>query len=391
MILKALKYRNSDWSIVSGTTHDEFVEFENINLIVGRNASGKTRLIESLRWISDILDSKINAQVSVYSSPESLSFELVFKNNEDLMEYILVTNTTKDNDYGIAWINVLDEKLFVNKQNRLDRKSGKMYYEQLKGELDFEIDNNRLAIERRDDIQQPFFKTLHDWGRNLSHYSFGGNMGKGLFAESPTFSDKLTFKNSNNVKQIFSRGESEFMEIFKQNVIEDMRSIDYILDDIFATNDKIKTSLKILYVKESDLDQNTFFENMSQGMARAFSLIVQLNYSLMAKIPSCILIDDIGEGLDYERSRSLIELIIKKVEGSIIQLFMTTNDRFVMNSVPLKYWSVIHREGNKSVFYNYQNSKKTFDDFAFTGLNNFDFFATDFYRMGFEEFIETVQ
>jgi AAA15 family ATPase/GTPase len=391
MILKALKYGTSNWSIASGTTHDDFVEFENINLIVGRNASGKTRLIESLRWISDILDSKINAQLGVYNSPESLSFELVFKNNEDLMEYILVTNTTKDNDYEVDWINILDEKLFVNKQNKLDRKAGKLYYEQLEGTLEFKVDNNHLAIERGDDRQQPFFKILHDWGRNLSHYSFGGNMGKGIFSESPTFSGKLTFKNSNNVKQIFSKGESEFMEIFKQNVIEDMRRIDYILDDIFTTDDKIKTSLKILYVKESDLEKNTFFEEMSQGMARAFSLIVQLNYSLMAKIPSCILIDDIGEGLDYERSKSLIDLIIKKVEGSNIQLFMTTNDRFVMNSVPLKYWSVIHREGSKSVFYNYQNSKQTFDDFAFTGLNNFDFFATDFYRQGFEEFIATAQ
>jgi AAA15 family ATPase/GTPase len=140
-----------------------------------------------------------------------------------------------------------------------------------------------------------------------------------------------------------------------------------------------------------DLPFSTYFEDMSQGMARAFSLIVQLNYSLMAKIPSCILIDDIGEGLDYDRSRKLIELIIEKAEGSNIQVFMTTNDRFVMNSVPLKYWSVIHREGNKSVFYNYQNSKQTFDDFAFTGLNNFDFFATEFYRQGFEEFIATAQ
>ena len=389
MILKALKYGSSNWSIASGATHDDFVAFENINLIVGRNASGKTRFIDVVRWISDILDSKLNAELSVYNSPESLSFELVFKSNEDLIQYILVTDTESE-DFGINWIDILDEKLFINGQNKLDRKLGQLYYEQLKDTLDFEVDKHYLAIDRRDDKQQPFFKLLHDWGRDLSHYSFGGNMGKrkNNYSEPPELSDTVNFKNSHKVKQIYSRGNNEFGEMFKHTIIDDMKCIDYFLNDINAT-DNVKTSLRVLLVEEADLKEATYFENMSQGMARAFSLLVQLNYSLMAKIPSCILIDDIGEGLDYERSRSLIELIIKKVEGSNIQLFMTTNDRFVMNSVPLKYWSVIHREGNKSVFYNYQNSKQTFDDFALTGFNNFDFFATEFYRLGFEEFIET--
>ena len=51
MILKAMKYKSGwlgKWSIISGTTDDDFVAFENINLIVGRNASGKTRLIDRL-------------------------------------------------------------------------------------------------------------------------------------------------------------------------------------------------------------------------------------------------------------------------------------------------------------------------------------------------------
>jgi hypothetical protein len=40
--------------------------------------------------------------------------------------------------------------------------------------------------------------------------------------------------------------------------------------------------------------------------------------------------------------------------------------------------------------HNTHNSKEIFDDFKFTGLNNFDFFATQFYIEGFgdEENIE---
>jgi hypothetical protein len=102
----------------------------------------------------------------------------------------------------------------------------------------------------------------------------------------------------------------------------------------------------------------------------------------MTKYPSCILIDDIGEGLDYERSASLIKLIIKKVENTSIQLVMATNDRFVMNSVPIEYWSIIDREASHCKFYNQKNSAALFKDFELTGLSNFDFFSSGYFQRG---------
>ncbi len=375
MILKALKYESSNWSIKSGSENKEFVAFENINLFVGRNASGKTRLIDSLRWISDLLDAESNiedvATINTY-------FEVIFKDEQNTIKYNLIF----DDQASIS-----DENLFINNDIKLQRREKKLFYEGLGQNLPFEINERFLAISRRDNLQQPFFEILHNWGKNLAHYSFGGNMGKGQYKMSDwEDTDKINFKNFNKVNVIYNKGTGQFGGEFVRNIINDMRHIDYNLNLILLD---VASKYLFLKVQESDLENETYFEDMSQGMARAFSLIVQLNYSLMAKIPSCILIDDIGEGLDYDRSKKLIELIIEKAEGSNIQVFMTTNDRFVMNSVPLKYWSVIHREGNKSVFYNYQNSKQTFDDFALTGFNNFDFFATEFYRLGFEEFIQT--
>lgn len=382
MILKALKYGSPNWSIASGATHDDFVAFENINLIVGRNASGKTKMIQAIRRIALLFDNESTGGY-IYIGDEGAFYEMIFQNNYDEYQYILqCPNDTIDGK-------IIQERLLVNGQLKLDRLGGTLFYENENKALSFKADDHQLAVARRDSIQQPFFDVLRDWGHNLANYSFGGGMGRANFpAMDKEFNDSIDFKDGNEIRKAYRKGLTQFAPNFEKIIIEDMQILGYDLASIF-----LDSSSKYLHIKvqEKDLKQTTFFENMSQGMARAFSLLVQLNYSIMAKIPSCILIDDIGEGLDYERSRSLIELIIKKVEGSNIQLFMTTNDRFVMNSVPLKYWSVIHREGNKSVFYNYQNSKQTFDDFAFTGLNNFDFFATDFYRIGFEEFIETAQ
>ena len=84
------------------------------------------------------------------------------------------------------------------------------------------------------------------------------------------------------------------------------------------------------------------------------------------------------EGLDFDRSCALIELVMRKVKESSVQLIMATNDRFVMNKVPLETWTLVRRKGGRSEVFNYQNSKKQFDEFKFTGLNNFDFFATNF-------------
>jgi hypothetical protein len=57
---------------------------------------------------------------------------------------------------------------------------------------------------------------------------------------------------------------------------------------------------------------------------------------------------------------------------------MATNDRFVMNSVPIEAWSLLTRSGGDSRVFNYVNSRNLFDDFRFTGMSNFDFFATDY-------------
>jgi predicted ATPase len=102
----------------------------------------------------------------------------------------------------------------------------------------------------------------------------------------------------------------------------------------------------------------------------------------MASPAGSVLIDDIGEGLDFERSLQLIKLLLKKAQGSGVQLIMATNDRFVMNTAPLETWSVLQRSGGDSRVFNYGNSKAKFDEFKFAGMNNFDFFATDFVSDG---------
>ena len=117
---------------------------------------------------------------------------------------------------------------------------------------------------------------------------------------------------------------------------------------------------------------------MSQGMFRALSILIQINYSQLARRAHCILIDDIGEGLDFDRSALLIQLLRRKAKDAAFQLVMSTNDQFVMNHVPLEEWSILQREGSHIHVRNHDNSKEAFKHFRFVGLSNFSFFEMDF-------------
>ena len=80
----------------------------------------------------------------------------------------------------------------------------------------------------------------------------------------------------------------------------------------------------------------------------------------------------------YPKDHPRIDLLRGKAREFGFQLIMSSNDRFVMNKAPLEEWCVLQRRGNRVRVRNYENSREAFEEFKFTGLGNFDFFATDF-------------
>jgi len=373
MKLKSLSYsqhkdKPNRWT-VKGCT------FENIQLIVGKNATGKTRLLNVINGVARILSRQGKLQFL------SGDYNIQFDKKGKLINYVLRYEDGK----------VSFEKFTVNNDVFLKRHrsgKGKIRSIKLKEELEFQIPNDEVAaFAKRDSVQHPFLDDLYAWADNLIHFAFSGNLGQPLLVSSEEALGKMGEidpKNTAAVLQKFKNGKDRFGDDFISSILNDMASIGYEVDNI-----DIEPPISIKFkgiaapigflIKETDLEGPTDQNEMSQGMFRAFSLIVQTNYSQFARIPSCILIDDIGEGLDFERSISLINLITGKVQNTSTQLIMATNDRFVMNAVPLRYWSIIHRSGNTSQMFNRRNSSKIFNEFELTGLNNFDFFSSEYF------------
>lgn len=380
MILKAFKYtRNGgtqwEWTVKGAPANDSALQLGVINLIIGQNATGKSNTLKALRDLADLVSGEKKIDSLLY---KTFSYDVLFDNDGTLLRYVLTVQKGK----------VVDEKLIVGDEVRFDRIGGKMYYELQNEYLPFEMAPEELGVTRIDSKQQKFLEPLYLWGRNMSHYEFGGSLGKNVLIRDLSMAIGETFKprDTEKVSAVFAKAASQFADI-RATVLEDMRKVGYQLTDIKSSPLKnIQVDAYGIAVKEESLADYTDQQEMSQGMFRALSIIIQIEYSLFANLPSCILIDDIGEGLDYERSQKLISLIMQKAQANNLQVIMTSNDRFVMNNIPLQYWHVINRDGMRSVFYNMSNSKAVFDEFSYTGLNNFDFFAKQFYLSGMEAF-----
>jgi hypothetical protein len=372
MKLKSIQYKEYD-----GQDNEWWLEdclLSDVNLMVGKNATGKTRTLNILFALSNFLAGDLKPDF------DSSSFDAIFEDHGKEVKYILrCENQT-----------VIQEQLIQDGRTLLQRRGldskGKIFAYELNTDINFQPPANELAVvTRRDAIQHPFLEKLYNWGQSARYFRFGTPMGQDHLAISDWWEKELNLKNSNQAVAIFKKGESEYGKEYIQLIIEDMRNIGYELEELslYEAEGRVHFEApRITYginLKEKSLEAITFHHNISTGMFRVLSLFIQLNYSLLASLPSCIIIDDIGEGLDYSRSSALIESLIKKMKGTKMQIIMSTNDRFVMNALPLEYWSVIQRFPQKSMIYNYFNSKDLFDKFELTGLSNFDFFSSNYF------------
>lgn len=368
----------------------EFIEFENDpqewkleglslgqrNLIVGKNASGKSRTLNVIGALASNLAGL---------NPPSISgnYNVIFDNDGKIIEYQLKYNESE----------VSEEKLTIGGTvllSRGDGGKGTIFAEALDGgkNIDFQTPPSGLAVvSRRDTIQHKFLEPLYEWGISLRHYHFGGKLGKehfAVFVEKGKGNVKIDDRDENQIVALYRQAMKEFNDDFRASIINDMREIDYEIEEIGL---RAPVSIRIIsgpgeligiYVKEKGLKGITDQHSMSQGMFRVLSILIQINYSQMAKKSSCILVDDIGEGLDFDRSCKLIDLLRNKAKDHNIQLILSTNDRFVMNKIPLEEWSVLQRHGSIVKVRNYDNSREIFEEFKFTGLSNFSFLEMDF-------------
>lgn len=372
MSLKSLSYSEFEGSAENWVF--EKCEFSPINLVVGKNSTGKSRLISIISGFCDILNSRIkdiykegNFLGSVEIDNEIYEIKIHFKNGSVVHESLRVDGTD----------------LLVRNENG----SGRIFYVEEGVMIGFKMASDSLAFQQKqDELQHPFLAKVAKWASGAETYLFNksfSNNAAVVLSNLLNGANKKNVGDGADVVRTYTVAYERFGDDFDAAVISDMALLGYNLKYVHAQDVRkyvhgleFSEPLIGFVVHDIDIGIDIPQMKMSQGMYRALCVVIEMNIVSFGKEKTIILIDDIGEGLDFERSVALIDIIVRHAESAKCQIFMTSNDRFVMNKIPLKYWMLLQRRKCVVSAYTEKTNPVEFDDFKYMGLSNFDFFTS---------------
>lgn len=345
MILKSFTFKTKDWQLKG---------LDNLaltNLLVGVNASGKTRTIRSLISVVSFLQSKPYLfQVSGFKT------NLEFENEEEDFHKMIYS-------FEIENGNVKSESLKVDNSILIKRTVGKAL---LKGEPIDPPENKLITQIRRDRTQYPQIEKLMAWAEKVTFISF-------------SVLNPFTHIMSNPFEinpESFSDMIDSFTAEEKKNFLKEVSALGYKVSDIDVIS---VAENKIVEIKESTVKTKIVELLLSNGMLRVLYIMAFLiKLRRESDKYGLLLIDDLGEGLDYQRATELGRKVFSTCEKYKVQLIASSNDGLIMDVVDLQKWQILRRVKSRIHTINYSKYPGLYEEFYCTGLSNFDFFSSDF-------------
>jgi predicted ATPase len=209
-----------------------------------------------------------------------------------------------------------------------------------------------------------------EWARQTQYLPFSAEMNFRSFKGGT-----VTYEP---VVEAFLRGTKSFGPAFEEEVRTRLNEVGYELSELSVAQPE--NAAARIEVRQAGRSARTPLRKLSQAQQRTLTLLTYVTLLESNKTAGTLLVDDFAEGLDFESAGRLTTLVLKIAAAAPLQFIIATNDRYVMNLVPLEFWTVLVDDTKGTRVFNYLNSKQKFDDFKFTGLSNFDFFSMDFAR-----------
>ena len=316
------------------------------NLVVGMNAVGKSRTIAAIGQVIRFIKGEIDA------SAEDFTCTLLLE-NDCRLEYSFEVS----GGAIVAEILRKDEKPLI----RREQYSAHMYDETISPP------SNKLVIQvRRDTLRYPEIEEIIQWAEHTSVFIFSN------ITTSPSSLSPYAISSEPLLPVMFSKISEEL----RLKLLSNMQELGYEINRIEEF--KRENGTKMLHIHESGIDVSMTPFDLSNGMFRVFCVLLYLFYCSTQADAHCLIIDDLGEGLDYMRSTKLGKIVFDYCSEHKIQLIVTSNDSFLMDAIDLQYWNILQRKGNLVQGLNKQTHPVLFEKFARTGLNNFDLLSSNF-------------
>jgi energy-coupling factor transporter ATP-binding protein EcfA2 len=230
MQLKKIEYKEYEGDKREWTL--EPASFGQINLIVGKNASGKTRILNVMVGLTRLIAGK----QQVLFETGDFKVTLVTPNGKSFVYEVSMQNNLVNREY-----------LRCGDNQYLTREGpgpGKIKTEP-KGEMvDFQIKPNQLAIFlKRDSLQYPFLEEIAAWAEGTEHYEFATLFGPssigipGVIASMDQIKDpektlSRDFEHREMLQLLVAAAINKFSDAFKSSILADMNRVGYDLEDM---------------------------------------------------------------------------------------------------------------------------------------------------------------
>ena len=344
MLLTSFKYKTPNWEI------SRLTNLGAANLLVGQNASGKSRTIHALESTAHFM----RAVKSLHAESD-FSVEITFLTED---------STPSKLEYSFSVKNEKITKELLKKDNHtILRRSGATAI--LEGDPVNPPENKLITQVRRDKKLYPEIERLMEWAEGVTAISF---------SDINPFTNALGPSLQINPK-LFSDLVSEFTSSEKKMFLKEAREIGYSVSDIRCSAFR---DYKFVEIKENYIKSPVAEFNLSNGMIRVLYVLAYLIKMKNRTTTSLLLIDDLGEGLDYKKVVKLGEKVFLLCQTSGVQIIATSNDSHLMDIVDISKWQILNCNRSTVTSLNASTHPDLFNAFRLTGLSNYDFFSSDF-------------
>ncbi len=219
--LKSVKYEErvghpKEWTL-DGLTLGQ------INLIVGTNATGKTRVLNIIGNLA-----RMFVPEPRYITANG-GYDLLFEDDGHPLRYVLQKEDGKTTKEEVS----IDSKKLLS---RGTDGEGEIYAEVEGRNIRFKPPENELAaVIRRDSLQHPYLEPLHEWASSVRHYRFGTPLGQNHLAVLLKNGPQVDERDANLVVGIFHKAKLSIGPPFVEAIIHDMSRLGCI-----SQTDKIK-------------------------------------------------------------------------------------------------------------------------------------------------------
>jgi len=362
-IMKLLTYKFEEqtpkWSVSR-------FELDSINLLAGLSGVGKTRILNTIFNLSQMIQKKYPHGLGL--GKWNIDFEI------DDEKYHYVLHIEKDEKL---------KKTIVTKETL--QKNGKPLIKRTR--YSFSFNNKKLPKLSNEDIgiyllrEEPKISRIYEefrkiYIRRMNPKFQGGQTQSGrgdlggiskdiLFEEKSKLTLKFIHENFDalNVQlfllkkyhpNVFSKIEKDFTEIFPFVSQLDVKPINEVRA-INMSSFPMDVLIPILVVKEKAIKEEIPMMNLSSGMLRA---IIQLVDVYIMPKNSIYLIDEFENSMGVRSLPVMCDLL--KDKSSEIQFIFTTHHPYILNNVDVKYWKILTRKGSNVTVINGATFSKKF-------------------------------